>query len=483
MVKRSRAPPAGESVPRVIREQDLNVYAEVSLMRDQVNSAIHSVEGILGTTIDAMRSLLMRMELQMALLESKEKRVQELDDRMRAMHERASQRIKLSLRGKVFETEKSTLLSIEGTYFYAMLSTDTWLPDDGGVYFADRPHEGFDRILSYLSTGKLSYEGLTGYEIECIESNFDYFQIPFPEENTHYASSKDFVGHQKTVFSIIQLSDGRLCTGSLDKTIKIWNLMTGVVEKTFIGHEDAVTWIVELPDKSICSSSADKTVKIWDLHGEVKESIVMHTATVKCVIVLKNGWLCCATEEIIKLYNLQLHQIEKTLEGHSLDINAVIQLEDGRIVSGSSDKFIRVWSIESGAHEAYKAPTTVLAIVELRNGKLSCCLFNKTIQIWNLATGMPEITLEGIPLAIFAIQCSYDQLGNTGQVMTAKLLHDGKLCTGSSNPESAIKVWNTETGKCERAMLGHSEGVRALCQLKDGRICSSGCDKVIKIWN
>ena len=67
--------------------------------------------------------------------------------------------------------------------------------------------------------------------------------------------------------------------------------------------------------------------------------------------------------------------------------------------------------------------------------------------------------------------------------MVARLLQGGKLCTGSSNPESAIKVWNTETGKCERVMLGHSEGVRALAQLKDGRICSSGCDKVIKIWN
>lgn len=401
MVKRGRpavsegSGEASSSAPKVIREQDLNVYAEVSLMRDQVSSTIRSVEGLLGSTIESMRSLLVRMELQIAAMEAKERQVQELDQRMRSMHEKASNRIKLSLRGKVFETDKSTLLNIEGTYFYAMLSTDTWLPDDEGVYFADRPHEGFDRILSYLSTGKLSYEGLTGYEIECIESNFDYFQIPFPDEKTNYASSKDFVGHHKTVFSIIQLSDGRLCTGSLDKTIKIWNLMTGAVEKTFVGHEDAVTWLVELPDKTICSASVDRTVKIWELNGEVKDSIVMHTATIKCVLLLKNGWLCCAAEELIKLYNLQLHQFEKTLEGHSLDVNAVIQLEDARIVSGSSDKFIRVWNIENGDHDAYKAPTTVLALVELRNGKLSCCLFNKTIQIWNLVTGVPEIVLEG----------------------------------------------------------------------------------------
>jgi hypothetical protein len=54
--------------------------------------------------------------------------------------------------------------SVQGTFFYNMLSRGEWFPDKKGEYFVDRGSEGFGRILDYLSTGKLSFEGLNKYE-------------------------------------------------------------------------------------------------------------------------------------------------------------------------------------------------------------------------------------------------------------------------------------------------------------------------------
>jgi hypothetical protein len=45
------------------------------------------------------------------------------------------------------------------------------------VFFVYRPPEAFERILDYLSTGRLSFEGLSGHEQAALKANVDYFQV------------------------------------------------------------------------------------------------------------------------------------------------------------------------------------------------------------------------------------------------------------------------------------------------------------------
>jgi hypothetical protein len=117
-------------------------------------------------------------------LSEKEARMQQLHAKwestvqlMRDNCAKAADTITLNLRGRVFKTYKDTLLKKEGTFFYNMLSSGEWLPDDKGEYFIDRGSEGFDRILDYLSSGEILYEGLNKYEEKVLKANLDYFQI------------------------------------------------------------------------------------------------------------------------------------------------------------------------------------------------------------------------------------------------------------------------------------------------------------------
>ena len=74
---------------------------------------------------------------------------------------------------------------------------------------------------------------------------------------------RTLTGHARYILSLVYLPDGLLASGSDDKTIKIWNIETGMCIKTLEGHEEWVRSLVYLPGGLLASGSADKTIKIW----------------------------------------------------------------------------------------------------------------------------------------------------------------------------------------------------------------------------
>ena len=134
-------------------------------------------------------------------------------------------------------------------------------------------------------------------------------KIPKVEKNWT-SLIQTLAGHSDSVSAVTFSSDGRrIASGSKDKTIKVWDVTTGHVEKTLTDHSGWVNFVAFSPDgRRIASGSNDRTIKIWDV---------------------------------------TTGQVEKTLTTHSGWVNAVAFSPDGRrIASGSGDKTIMVWDVE-----------------------------------------------------------------------------------------------------------------------------------------
>ena len=119
-------------------------------------------------------------------------------------------------------------------------------------------------------------------------------------------------GHSSSVYSVAFSQDGKIvASGSVDKTIRLWDTATGKSLQTLEGHSGYVFSVAFSQDgKMVASGSYDKTIRLWD------------TATGK---------------------SLQM------LEGHSSYVSSVAFSQDGKIVaSGSSDKTIRLWDTTTG---------------------------------------------------------------------------------------------------------------------------------------
>lgn len=111
-----------------------------------------------------------------------------------------------------------------------------------------------------------------------------------------------------------------LVTGSLDNTIRVWDVDTGKATQTLFGHIEGV-WAVDGDKLRLVSGSHDRTIKV----GIALFSYLMNALDTLQVWVREEG-RCMAT-----------------LVGHRGAVTC-LALGDDRIISGSDDGDIRVWS-------------------------------------------------------------------------------------------------------------------------------------------
>jgi len=279
-----------------------------------------------------------------------------------------------------------------------------------------------------------------------------------------------FEGHTSwvsAVSALTVLADGRLAWGSAH-SIKLWNLASGECEATLDGHWGSYAFAV-LADGRLASGSSDKTIKLWNLaSGACEATLAGHLETINALAVLADGRLASGSSDFtIKLWNPVSSVCEATLEGHASSINALAVLADGRLASGSQDETIKVWNPASGACEVTLKEHTswVKALAVLTDGVLASGSWDDTIKLWNPASGMREATIEG----------------HTDSITALAVLADGRLASGSR--DHTIKLWSPATGVCEATLEGHTDSVTALSVLADGRLTSGSDDHTIKLWN
>jgi WD40 repeat protein/DNA-directed RNA polymerase subunit RPC12/RpoP len=205
----------------------------------------------------------------------------------------------------------------------------------------------------------------------------------------------------------------------------------------------------------------------------LERKLTGHKNWVRSVAVSPDGkWAASGSDDkTIKIWDLETGECRATLEGHTEYVHSVAITPDGkRILSGSSDHTIRVWDALQLEHQ-----TTL----ELDGSGLSISPFpdnervfiglsspKNIIELWFFSSGR---RLWGQKVASYSKCVAIDKKGEWA-------------VSGQSGGD--ILLWNLETGECQATLKGHSSIVNSVQITPDGRFSVSGSsDKTVKVWD
>ncbi|MBN1167799.1 MAG: TIR domain-containing protein, partial [Methanospirillaceae archaeon] len=165
---------------------------------------------------------------------------------------------------------------------------------------------------------------------------------------------RTLTGHNFEALSVAVSPDGKTAiSGSLDCTVRMWNLDSGETIRILEGHTGGVYSVAFSPDdKTAISGSGDNTVRMWNLDtGKTIRIMKGHTDTVSSVAVSPDGKTAISGswDNTVRMWNLDSGETIRIMEGHTDCVESVAVSPDGKTaISGSLDNTVRMWNLDSG---------------------------------------------------------------------------------------------------------------------------------------
>jgi WD40 repeat protein len=291
-------------------------------------------------------------------------------------------------------------------------------------------------------------------------------------------------GHTDCVDSVVLSADGRRAiSGSMDTTLRVWDVESGKCLKVLEGHTSKVSSVVLSADgRRAISGSYDTTLRVWDVErGVCLKVLEGHTGGVvlsadgrRAISGGNEGRVDLSLKSLVvplRVWDVESGECVKVLERHNSGIGAVVMSADGcRVISGSEDGMLLVWNVDSGeclkVFQAYPSAVRLLAL-NADGRRVISGNENGALLVWDVESG----------------RCLNFLDGHTQNVVSVVLSADGRRVI-SGSMDSTLRVWDVESGECLKVLEGHTESARSVVLSADGRLVISGSyDNTLRVWD
>lgn len=273
-----------------------------------------------------------------------------------------------------------------------------------------------------------------------------------------------------------------MVSGSVDRTIKLWDIARGALLLTLTGHIDTVTGIrISRRRPYMVTSSLDKNVKLWDL--EANKSVLNfhgHLSGVRCValhpdidIMMSGG-----RDSAVRVWDMRTGTETVCLSGHSDAVTAVLGRAGApHVVSGSQDSTVRLWDLRI----TRKCITT---LTHHKKGVRALVQPEREQTFASFSAGDAKKFL--LPEGIFLHDMGSEQ---PGIIHSAAMNEDGVLVTGGDDGQLWFRDWESGT-KFQDLQVPLQPGslsaegavYAATFDASGSRLITGGADKTLKFF-
>ncbi|KAI0435534.1 WD40-repeat-containing domain protein [Xylaria telfairii] len=329
-------------------------------------------------------------------------------------------------------------------------------------------------------------------------------------------------GHTGDVFAVAfsPNRDGNLiASGSIDRTVRLWNYSTGVALHTLKGHSDVVRHLVFSPDGSQLASGSGSTIHLWDpTTGTKLYRLDGHADQIHALAFAPKGNQLASgsSDYTVRLWNPStgalLHilgcepNVDNSLEGN--DIYDMAFSSDGRqLATGSPNGKIHLWNLSTKGVRELHSSSAIHTMALSSTGCQLASVSGGGVQIWDPLTGEILHRLNDhkgtVTHVVFSpngkqlvsgasdgtirfwdpvIGTMLREVHTDSDVNGLAFSPDGSQLASCS--DITVGLWDVATGIMRQKLEGHTERVYAVAFSPDGsRLASGSYDHTVRLWD
>jgi WD40 repeat protein/S1-C subfamily serine protease len=223
----------------------------------------------------------------------------------------------------------------------------------------------------------------------------------------------------------------------------------------------------------------------WQLEGYPLMFVIDHEGVIRHKFEGQTtpGLLQEAVTKLVKAvpgYRLPIEEVAK-LSGHATKETvefAAISPDGGRVLSGSADRMVILWDRNTGKVIRKFGPAggrIITALFSPDGRRALTAGEDKVIRLWDVETGQNLREFKGHQEWVFSLAFSPDGRLAYSTSGGPDIWRDGK--------DSAVRVWDVESGREVRKLEGHKGRVLSVAVSPDGHQVLTGGDTSVILWD
>ena len=173
---------------------------------------------------------------------------------------------------------------------------------------------------------------------------------------------------------------------------KKFNIKNPQIYRILNYHKDTVNQIILLKDGRIASSSDDKSILIYNKEMDNVELTINLESNVLNIMQSNDGYIFASLDSgsisIFKLDSLNSYQLIQSVKEHKKLVSKIIQIKDGRFISCSHDKTIKIWNFlneKLTLNKSLDEDNEISSIMEYKENEIISTPYGKgSIIFWNI---------------------------------------------------------------------------------------------------
>ncbi|MBX3438544.1 MAG: protein kinase, partial [Planctomycetaceae bacterium] len=296
--------------------------------------------------------------------------------------------------------------------------------------------------------------------------------------------------------------DSQIAVAGGDGAIWVCDADSGKLLATLTGHTNRVLCLAYAPDGRLASGSADRTLRLWNPNSHEEVAHSWHLGAVRDVgLAMHDGRLiavCAVSDDRggrVNVWRLKSDAAGEVFEragdflGHDEDapvLTVAINSDGTQAASGDINGHVLVWNPTQVDQLDYDA-TIRSAVSLLEDTNISIEDFRRKFRNtakFNELTDLDPDDRNQITLTPVGPDASDAKRAHVDVVRSLAFSRDGKTLVSGAD-DYLLKIWDVNAGKLVKTLRGHGGRVRAVAVSPENanHVLSVAEDKTVRMWD